>query len=71
MQLQRAFVRGREAPVSKPRRYLLMPDGDAESSFFLGVDKAGGSPAAGHFPCAAKESNQRKAAPGVAPFFKG
>src|SRR6185295_12290802 len=28
---------------------------------------AGGSPAAGYFPCAAKESNQRKAAPGVVP----
>src|SRR4051812_20358984 len=33
----------------------------------LGIPAAGGSPAAGHFPCAAKESNQRKAAPGVAP----
>jgi hypothetical protein len=33
--------------------------------------EAGGSPAAGHFPCAAKESNQRKAAPGVAPRIHG
>ena len=32
---------------------------------------AGGSPAAGHFPCAAKESSQRKAAPGVAPRVRG
>src|SRR5260221_13043762 len=33
--------------------------------------EAGGSPAAGHFPCAAKESNQRKAAPEVAPRCHG
>src|SRR6185369_14116542 len=32
---------------------------------------AGGSPAAGHFPCAAKESNQRKAAPVSRPLFSG
>jgi hypothetical protein len=36
-----------------------------------GKDKAGGSPAAGHFPCAAKESNQRKAAPVSRPVFSG
>ena len=35
------------------------------------IQEAGGSPAAGHFPCAAKESNQRKAAPGVAPRIRG
>jgi hypothetical protein len=32
---------------------------------------AGGSPAAGHFSCAAKKSNQKKAAPGVAPLYRG
>ena len=32
---------------------------------------AGGSPAAGHFSCAAKKSNQKKAAPGVAPLVRG
>ena len=30
----------------------------------LNVNFAGGSPAAGYFLCTAKESNQRKAAPG-------
>ena len=32
---------------------------------------AGGSPAAGHFSCAARKSNQEKAAPGVAPLIRG
>ena len=56
------------APVSLMNLQLCRPD--ARSPFkrdpFHYGQWPGGSPAAGHFSCAAKKSNQKKAAPGVA-----
>jgi len=53
-----------EYPTCVARRSTLL----VGHAFF---HSAGGSPAAGHFSCAAKKSNQKKAAPGVAPLFRG
>jgi len=43
-----------------------------DGRYFMHARYAGGSPAAGHFSCAAKKSNQKKAAPGCrAPRSRG
>src|SRR3954466_15112932 len=53
------------------RQGPLHPYQFLQTTQFVVAWLAGGSPAAGSFPCAAKESNQRKAAPVSRPVFTG
>jgi len=56
--------------VLRTRRQAPEDPGNDEGGG-VGLTEAGGSPAAGYFSCAAKKSNQKKAAPGVAPLVRG